>query len=222
MLNMFEHSHLLLHTCPCLHVLCFCLPLRWMRRCECWWRRGCAPQTSFRSSFSSGKSFTACWNLEHLCRAAARAVSARCMHSNAPVRGHLLVRCSAAFSNLRMLPLAAVPSTNLLPALRAPTCHLVLRTCSTCAPSQVCRLAAVPFRILTCRPRLRDLEACNAELSGQLASLERQCATDLQALTAEHELLRRQCGRWEGEVRRLCLLTEEPLPPGLELPVGRA
>ncbi|PRW57851.1 centriole proteome [Chlorella sorokiniana] len=69
--------------------------------------------------------------------------------------------------------------------------------------------------LLLLRPRLRELESRNAELSEQLAALERQCAVELQALTGEHELLRQQCGRWEGEVRRLCSLAGEPLPRGL-------
>lgn len=70
----------------------------------------------------------------------------------------------------------------------------------------LCPLAAVPLR----RPRLRELEARNAELSDQLATLERQCATEMQALTGEHELLRQQCGMLDGEVRRLCRLAGEP------------
>lgn len=72
------------------------------------------------------------------------------------------------------------------------------------------------------RPRLRELEALNAELSDQLASLERQCAVELQALTGEHELLRQQCGRWEAEARRLSSLTGEPLPRGLAPLAGPA
>lgn len=82
-----------------------------------------------------------------------------------------------------------------------------------CAPSLLCPLH---------RPRLRELEAHNAELSDQLATLERQCAAEMQALTGEHELLRQQCGMMEGEVRRLCRLAGEPPPRFLTAAAGPA
>lgn len=66
-----------------------------------------------------------------------------------------------------------------------------------------------------CRPRLREAEAGNAELRRQLAALEQECGSQLQAIAAEHELLRQQCQRWEGEVRRTCALHGEPVPRGL-------
>jgi len=64
-------------------------------------------------------------------------------------------------------------------------------------------------------PRARELEERNAALEGELAGLEEALATQLGALQADHALLRRQCARWEGELRALCQRHGEPLPLGL-------
>ncbi|KAL4457351.1 hypothetical protein ABPG75_012216 [Micractinium tetrahymenae] len=69
--------------------------------------------------------------------------------------------------------------------------------------------------LLLLRPRARELEARNAELTEELGGLEAALAHDMAALQADHELLRQQCGRWEAEIRALCARHGEPLPRGL-------
>lgn len=66
-----------------------------------------------------------------------------------------------------------------------------------------------------CRPRARELEARNAELTRELGGLEEALAHDMVVLQADHELLRQRCGHWEAEVRALCTRHGEPLPLGL-------
>ncbi len=96
------------------------------------------------------------------------------------------------------------------------------------AAAQLARAAAVPCQtIIAClipswperppprRPRARELEARNAELTTELGGLEQALAHDMAALQADHELLRQQCGRWEAEACALCARHGEPLPLGL-------
>ena len=66
-----------------------------------------------------------------------------------------------------------------------------------------------------CRPRLRELEEQNRALGAEVEAFDSQVAQQLEQLGAEHELLRRRCQRWEGEVRGLCERHGEPLPGGL-------
>lgn len=42
-----------------------------------------------------------------------------------------------------------------------------------------------------------------------------QFLEELEQLKAEHELLRGQCSRYEGQLCSVCARTGEPLPPGL-------
>ena len=77
-------------------------------------------------------------------------------------------------------------------------------------------IAQHTFQLPTrCRPRLRELEEKNRALTAELAAFDEQFMHDLEALRAEHELLRQQCARWEGEIRRLCERHGEPLPLGM-------
>jgi hypothetical protein len=65
------------------------------------------------------------------------------------------------------------------------------------------------------RPRLRELEECNQQLAAELTTYDSQFAEQLEALRADHALLRQRCGHWEAEVRRLCSRHGEPLPVGM-------
>lgn len=84
-----------------------------------------------------------------------------------------------------------------------------------CQTITACLIPSWPERPPPRRPRARELEARNAELTTELGGLEQALAHDMAALQADHELLRQQCGRWEAEARALCARHGEPLPLGL-------